>query len=99
MDLQNSFTAAKTTKFPTKPILGYTHRTLSVLLHYRGKLTDQKFCILVHVKHVSNVTFYHLSDTYLSNVMKVSAKSNIMQNINIFIFVQSSCRKVQVVTI
>jgi len=23
IDLQNSFTAAKTTKFPTKPILGY----------------------------------------------------------------------------
>jgi len=28
----------------------------------------------MHVKHVSNVTFYHLSNRYMSNVMKISAK-------------------------
>jgi len=62
MDLQNSFAAAKSSKFPTKPILGYTHHTLRVLLHYLGKLKNQKFAILMHVKHVSNVSFHHLSN-------------------------------------
>jgi len=28
-----------------------------MLLHYLGKLKNQKFAILVHVKHVSNVLF------------------------------------------
>jgi len=28
----------------------------------------------MHIKHVSNVTFYHLSNRYLSNIMKISAK-------------------------
>ena len=37
-----------------------THHTLSMLLHYLGKLKNQKFALLMHVKHVSNVTFYHL---------------------------------------
>jgi len=41
----------------------------------------------MHVKHVSNVTFYHLSNRYLQNVMKLSAKINTMQNINIFLFI------------
>jgi len=27
-----------------------------MLLHYLGKLKNQKFAILVHIKHVSNVT-------------------------------------------
>jgi len=30
------FTAAKSSKFPTKPILGY-HHTLNMLLHYLGR--------------------------------------------------------------
>jgi len=39
----------------------------------------------MHVKHVyvANVTFYHLSNIYLPNVMKISAKINTMQNVNI----------------
>jgi len=41
----------------------------------------------VHVKHVSNVTFYHLSNRYLPDVMKICAKINTMQNINILLFV------------
>jgi len=41
----------------------------------------------VHVKHVSNVTFYHLSSRCLPHVMKISAKINTMQNINILLFV------------
>jgi len=40
----------------------FTHHTLSMLLHYLGKLKSQKFAILVHVKLVSNSTFYHLSN-------------------------------------
>ena len=33
--------------------------------------------------------FYHLSNRYLSNVMKICAKINTMQNINILLFVRS----------
>jgi len=43
----------------------------------------------MNVKHVSNVTFYHLSNRYLSNVMKISSKINTMQNTNILLFVLS----------
>jgi len=58
-----------------------------MLLHYRGKLKNKKFCTFMHIKHVSNVPFYHLSNRYLSNVMEISAKVNAMQNINISFFV------------
>jgi len=40
-------------------------------------------------KNVSNVSLYHLYDRYLSNIMKISAKINTMQNINILFFVHS----------
>ena len=33
----------------------------------------------MHVKHVSSVTFYHLSNRCLPNVMKINVKINIMQ--------------------
>jgi len=36
IDLQNSFTGANSSKFPTKQY-NITHRTLSMLLHYLGK--------------------------------------------------------------
>jgi len=78
-------------KFPTKPILGYpTHHTLSVLLHYPGKLKHQKFAILMHVKHVSNVTFLSSIQQIkeMPNVVKINAKINAMQNINILLFVK-----------
>jgi len=52
-------------------------------------LKNQKFALPMHVKHVSNVTFYHLSNRYLPNVMKISAEINTMQNINILLFVRS----------
>jgi len=60
-----------------------------MLLHYLGKLKNQKFAILMHVKHVSNVIFYHLSNRCLPNVMKVNVKINTMQNTNILLFVHS----------
>ena len=45
----------------------------------------------VHVKHASSVTFYHLSNRYLSNIMKISAKTKTMQNNNILLFVYEHC--------
>ena len=39
----------------------------------------------MHVKYVSRVTFYHLSNRYLPNAMKISAKINTVQNINILL--------------
>jgi len=65
-----------------------THHTLSMLLHYLGKIKNQKFALCMHVKHVSSVIFCHLSNRYLPNVMKVSAKISTMQNINILLFVR-----------
>ena len=85
IDLQNYYNDTKRSTVPTKPILGY-HHTLSMLLHYLAKLKSQKFALLMHLKHVSNVTVYHISNRQkMPNVMKISAKINIMQNINIFL--------------
>ena len=66
-----------------------THHTLSTLLHYFEKLKNQKFALCMHVKHVSSVTFYHLSNRYMSNVMKISVNINTMQDSNILLFVRS----------
>jgi len=41
-----------------------------MLLHYLGKLKIRNFALSMHVKHVSDVTFYHISNRYLLNVMK-----------------------------
>jgi len=61
-----------------------------MLLHYLGKLENQKYALCLHVKHVSSVIFYHLSNIYLPHVMKISAKINTVQNklINILLFVR-----------
>jgi len=77
MDLQNSFTAANSSKFPTKPILGYPQH-LKYVAALTRKIKNQKFtlCNCMHVKHVSSVTLHHLSNRYLSNAMKISAKIN-----------------------
>jgi len=61
-----------------------------MLLHYIGKLKNQKFALLMHVKRVSNAIFYHLSNRQkMPNVMNISAKINTIQNINILLFVRS----------
>jgi len=53
----------------------------------------------MHVKHVSSVTFYQLSNRCLSNVMKISAKINTVQNNNILLFAGSlSINKVKNLT-
>jgi len=41
-----------------------------MLLHYLGKLKIRNFALFMYVKHVSDVTFYHLSNRYLLNVIK-----------------------------
>jgi len=62
-----------------------------MLLHYLGKFKNQKFAILMHVKQISSVTFLssiqHIKA--MPNVVKISAKINTMQNINILLFVRS----------
>jgi len=68
-------------RLPTTP--------LSMLLLYLGKLKNQKFAILMHIKHASKVTFYHPSNRCLPNVMKINVKINTMQNTNILLFVCS----------
>jgi len=60
-----------------------------MLLQYLGKLKNHKFAILMHVKHVSNVICYNLSNRCLTNVMKINVKINTMQNNNILLFVRS----------
>jgi len=59
-----------------------------MLLHYLGKLKNQKFAILVHVKHVSNVPFLSSIPQIkeMPNVVKINAKINTMQSINILLF-------------
>jgi len=57
----NQFLMDLQIKLTNKTTISYLH-TLSMLLHYLGKLKNQKFALLMHVKHVSNVTFYHLSN-------------------------------------
>ena len=62
VDFQNSFTATKSSKFPTKPILGYPphHKCVAALpwKTYKSQILHSRAC-----KTVSNVTFYHLSNT------------------------------------
>jgi len=60
-----------------------------MLLHYLGKVKNQKFAILMHVKGISNVTFYHLSNGCVPNIRKINVKINTMQNTNILLVVRS----------
>jgi len=60
-----------------------------MLLHYLGKLKNQKFTLIMRIKHVLNATFYHLANRCLPNVMKISAEIITMQNTNILLFVRS----------
>jgi len=50
-----------------------------MLLLYLGKLKNQKFALCMHAKPVSSVTFYHLCNRCLPNVMKINVKINSMQ--------------------
>ena len=66
IDLQNSFTAAKITKFPTKPILGYPlHPKYVAALPW--KTQKQKFCTF----HACKTCF---KCDFLSSIQQLSVK-------------------------
>ena len=52
-------------------MLGYPPICCSITFE---NLKIKNFALFVHVKHLSCVTFCHLSNRYLSNIMKISAK-------------------------
>jgi len=62
-----------------------------MLLHYLGKRKNQKIAILMHVKHVLNVTFLSSIQQIkeMPNVVEISAKINTMQYINVLLVVHS----------
>jgi len=61
-----------------------------MLLRYLGKLKNQKFALLVHVKHVLNVTLSSIQQIKeMPTIIKISAKINSMQNTNILLFIRS----------
>jgi len=88
MDLENSFTAAKSSKFPTKPILGYPPH-----LKYVAALSWKTYKSEICNSHARKTRFkcdflssvQQIKET--PNVIKISAKINTMQNINILLFV------------
>ena len=86
MDLQTSFTALKSTKFPTKPILDYPPHLKYVAALPGKTLKIRNFALFMHVKHASKRDFFIV---YPTDVMKISAKINTMQDINILLFVRS----------
>jgi len=87
IDLQNSFTTAKSRKFPTKLILGYPSH-LKYVAALLGELKNQKFALCMHVKR--------LKCDFLSHMQQISVKCHEnkckdykMQNNNILLFVRS----------
>jgi len=64
-----------------------------MLLHYLGKLKNQKFAIFMHVKHISNVNFLSSIQQIkeMPNVVKRSAKINTMQKYQQFTFCSFDC--------
>jgi len=66
--MQNSFTAAKRTKFQTKTILVYPpHLEYGMCLHYLGKLKNKIFCTFRARK-----TYFKCN--FLSLIQQVSVK-------------------------
>ena len=91
VDLQNSFTAIKSNKFSTKSILACPPH-LKYVAALPGRLKNQKFAILMRIKHVWFKCDFLSSIQQIKemrNVVKISAKIKTMQNINILLFVCS----------
>jgi len=90
IDLQNSFTAANSSKFPRKPILGYPPH-LKYVAALPWKTSKSEICN----SHARKTRFKcdFLSSIQrikeMPNVVKTSAKINTMQNIKILLFVRS----------
>jgi len=57
-----------------------------MLLHYLGKLKNQKFALLMHVKRFKCDFLSAVQQIKMPNVMKMNVKINTMQNINILLF-------------
>jgi len=87
IDLQISSTAAKSSEFPTKPILGYPPH-LKYVAALPWKTEKSKICN----SHARKTRFKcdFLSSIQqikeMRNAIKISAKINTMQNINILLF-------------
>jgi len=58
-------------------------------MHVNSNRNSRSEEITSRAKHVSNVTFYHLSDRCLADVLKINVKINTMQNTSILLFVRS----------
>jgi len=90
VDLQNSFIAAKSSKFPTKSILGYP-LSLKYVATLPWKTEKSEICN----SHTRKTRFKcdFLSSIQrikeMPNVVKISAKINTMQNTKILLFVHS----------
>jgi len=91
IDLRNSFTDAKSSKFSTNSILGYpphlkyvaalSWKTLkkSEICNSHARKTRFKCDFLSSIQQIKEIP----------NVVKIRAKINTMQNINILLFVRS----------
>jgi len=90
VDLQNYFTVAKSSKFPTKPILGYpSHFKYVAALPWKTSKSEISYSHACKT-HFKCDTFYYLSNRCLPNVIKINVKINTMQNrTNILLFVHS----------
>jgi len=92
MDLQNSFSAANSSKFPTKPILGYPPH-----LKYVAALPWKTLKSEMWNSHACKTRFQCAFSSSIPqikempNVIKISAKINTMQNINILLFLYVHC--------
>jgi len=84
IDLQNFFTAAKSTKFPQNPHY-VTQHTLSKLLHYLGKLKNLKFSTFHACKICFKCDFLSSIQQVSVKRREISAKIDTMENIDILL--------------
>ena len=83
IDLQNSFTAVKSSKFPIKSTLGYPpHLKYVAALPWKNK--NQKFCTIRACKTCFRSDFLSSIQQISVKCHIINAKINNVQNINIF---------------
>jgi len=88
IDLQNSFTAVKSSEFSTKSILGYPpHLNYVAALPWKSK--NQKFCTIHARKTCLRSDLLSSLQQISVKCHKISEKINNVQNINIFLFAYS----------
>jgi len=90
IDFQKAFTAAKSSKFPTKPTLSYPPH-LKYVAALPWKTLKSELC--TSLAHKTRFKCDFLSSVQqtkeMTDVIKMSAKIKTMQNINILLFVRS----------